>query len=314
MNWIKSTISLSGEHADIAAALLLDFGIEGVEITDEYENMRFIEGHESNWDYVDEALLNAEKGPAMLTFYLPEDTETAYIESISKALQPYGCLETQMVQDDWSDAWRQYYKPFKVSASAPIIIVPEWEDYAPGNEEIVFKIDPGHVFGTGQHESTALCIELLAKFITKDFSILDIGCGSGILAIIGLLLGAKDAVAVDIDKEAVRVTNRNALLNNIEPHRLKALSGNLLENRNLVKGSFDIITANIVADVIIPLIPTAKNLLSPGGIFIVGGIIDDRQEEVRNALDAAGFADIEFSVANGWYSFAAGACLFGRNV
>jgi len=305
MNWIKSTISLSSQHTDVAAALLLDFGIEGVEITDEYENMRFIEGHESNWDYVDEALLNAEKGLAMLTFYLPEDTEAYVIENIRKALQPYGQLETITVKDDWTDAWRQHYKPFRASVTAPIIIVPEWEDYAPNDGEIVFKIDPGHVFGTGQHESTALCIEMIAKFIAKDRSMLDIGCGSGILSIIGLLLGAKDATAIDIDREAIKVTNRNAMLNNIESHRIKAFSGNLLENHNLVQGSFGTITANIVADVIIPLIPIVRDLLIPDGRFIVGGIIDSRQEEVSYALSAAGFTDMEFDEANGWYSFAA---------
>ncbi|MCL2376687.1 MAG: 50S ribosomal protein L11 methyltransferase [Defluviitaleaceae bacterium] len=306
MKWYEGKIETESENADIAAARLLDFGIEGVEIIDEYENMRFIEGHPSNWDYVDDALLVSEKGLAVVKFYLPEDAKDS-MNDIQEALGGFGRVDFTLVEDDWSEAWKAHYKPFKVGKS--IMIVPAWEDYVQESGEIVFKIEPGHVFGTGQHQSTALCIAALEKHMSRGAKVLDIGCGSGILSIIGLLLGAAFAIAIDIDPSAEKVCLENAGLNNISPENFKVSTGNILADKGLygevAQSKYDVIVANIIADVIIPLAPITKGLLARGGIFICGGIIKDRSDEVLGALVGAGYKIIEIATQDEWVAVVA---------
>jgi len=305
MEWIAARIDVDSDMADNAAAALLDFGIEGVEIIDEYANMQFIEGDPSNWDYVDESLLAAEKGMAQLRFYLPKEhsENENVLDAIKAALSTYGTLETTIVEDDWSEAWKQHYKPFKPSKN--VVIVPVWEEYTPKIGEIMFKIDPGHVFGTGQHQSTALCIELLEQVVKPNANVLDIGCGSGILGIIALLLGAERVCAVDIDPSAVKVSMENARLNGIEDEaRFTATAGNLLADKtlcdNISRHKYDLILANIIADVIIPLAPLVKDLLAQDGMFIASGIIRDRRDEVIAALAAADLRVVREIVRDEW--------------
>jgi ribosomal protein L11 methyltransferase len=169
--------------------------------------------------------------------------------------------------------------------------------------EIVFTIDPGHVFGTGQHVSTALCINLLDKHVKNGDKLLDIGCGSGILAIIALLLGAGRADAIDIDPAAAKIALTNASLNNIPQEKITAYHGNILDDGQILRGTYDIATANIVADVIIKLAPIVIKKLSPNGRFIAGGIIDDRKDEAEAALSQAGFKIEETLTQDGWVVF-----------
>ena len=290
MRWIEGKIEAKSECADIITALLLDFGIEGVEIVNAYENARFIEENPANWDYVDDSLVDVgDDGLCLLKFYLTGDAENC-LPAIAATLAKFGRVESRVVDDDWSEAWKQHYKPFKIGNK--IVVVPVWEHHAAKDDEIVFKIDPGHVFGTGQHQSTALCIQLLEKHVVGGENVLDIGCGSGILSIISLLLGANHATAIDIDPQAAKMTVINAELNNIPPEKLNALCGNILSDEafaaQMSQNKYEIITANIVADIIIALAPIAKKILSDGGKFIVGGIIDDRASEVASALKAVG--------------------------
>jgi ribosomal protein L11 methyltransferase len=219
------------------------------------------------------------------------------------------------VEDDWTDAWREHYKPFKIGKR--IVVRPFWEEYNPHDnqaydEEIVFTIDPGHVFGTGQHQSTSLCINLLDKHLQKGDKILDIGCGSGILAIIALLLGAAHATAVDIDPAAAKMTITNAELNDIPKEKITAFNGNIFDEGESSYGTYDIVVANIVADVIIKLAPLAAKMLTTngrfieGGIngrFITGGIVEERKEEVAEALAQAGFSIGETLIQDGWVAF-----------
>jgi ribosomal protein L11 methyltransferase len=308
MKWYEGRIETAGEKTDIIAARLLAFGIEGVEIVDEYENMRFIEEHPSNWDYVEDGLLNAtaQKGIAVVKFYLPEDAK-ADMPSIREALANFGHTGFTLIEDDWSDAWRAHYKPFGLGKN--IVIAPVWEDYSSVGGEIVFKIDPGHVFGTGQHQSTGLCVAALEEHVFPGAAVLDIGCGSGILAIISLLLGAETAVAIDIDPSAAKVCLENARLNNICLDRFKIHTGNILADRALLneisRRKYNIIAANIIADVIIPLAPIAKELLARGGVFIAGGIIKDRKDDVLGALAKAGFKIIKVAVQDEWIAVVA---------
>ena len=311
MRWIEGKIEVRSEDADIIAAILPDFGIEGIEIVDEYENMRFIEDNPDNWDYVEDNLVNAQKGSATVKFYLPEDFCVNIINNIRKQLVGFGLLETRVVEDDWSEAWKQHYKPFKLGEK--IVIVPVWEKYQSADGEIVFKIDPGHVFGTGQHQSTALCIEMLEKYVTKDANVLDIGCGSGILAIISLLLGGTHANAVDIDPSAMRVCLANADLNNIPPENFAVYAGNIISDKKLHselgfglgQHKYGIITANIIADVIIQIAPIVKEALAKDGMFIAGGIIKDRQDDVLEALARDGFTIVETAIHDEWVALAA---------
>ena len=306
MKWYEGKIEVASESADMAAARLLDFGIEGVEIIDEYENMRFIEGHPSNWDYVEDGLMAAQKGAATVKFYLPEDA-CDKIDDIRQALADFGRADFMQVEDDWSEAWKQHYKPFKISEK--VVVVPAWEDYMPSDSEIVFKIEPGHVFGTGQHQSTALCAAALERYVFKGSTVLDIGCGSGILSIISLLLGAKTATAIDIDPSAEKVCLENARLNNVPPDSFKVQTGNILADKALLQDisqcKYDVVVANIIADVIIPLAPVVKGLLSRGGVFITGGIIKDRCDDVIAALTENDFDVKDVTTRDVWVSIVA---------
>ena len=308
MKWYEGKIETASENVDVVAARLLDFGIEGVEIVDEYENMRFIERHPSNWDYVEDSLLNAsaQKGAAIVKFYLPEDAH-GDIDDIRKALAGFGETVFVLVEDDWSEAWKAHYKPFGLGKN--IVIAPAWESHSPVGDEIVFKIDPGHVFGTGQHQSTALCVAALEEHVFRGAAVLDIGCGSGILSIISLLLGAGTAAAIDIDPSAAKVCLENSRLNGITPDSFKVYTGNILADKALLheisRRKYDIVAANIIADVIIPLAPAAKELLAQGGVFIAGGIIKDRSNDVLTALTKAGFKTIGTVTQDEWVTMVA---------
>ena len=306
MKWIEVGIEIESEAADVVAGVLLDFGIEGFEIVDAYENARFIEEHSSSWDYVDDSLIAVEKGSCLLRFYLTDDSADV-LPLLKEGLAAFGRIETRVVEDDWSEAWKRHYKPFSVGEK--IVIVPVWEEYVSKEGEVVFKIDPGHVFGTGQHQSTALCVELLEKHVSRGANVLDIGCGSGILGIIGHLLGAGHITAIDIDPAAVKVCVENARLNGIGDGEFTALAGNVLADAGLCErlgvGKFDIVTANIIADVIIPMVPLVKRLLAEDGVFVVGGIIRERATDVVAALESAGFVVDEVLTQDEWVAIAA---------
>ncbi|MCL2753810.1 MAG: 50S ribosomal protein L11 methyltransferase [Defluviitaleaceae bacterium] len=310
MEWTKVKIECEASNIEIICGILLAHGIEGVEIIDPQENLRFLnEGEIYNWDYVEDELLEQNTdAPTQIQFFLPvcDAPLNKSLQGISIALGELGKLSMEVVEDDWSEKWLEFYKPFKVGKS--IVVRPFWEEYAPKDDEVIFTIDPGHVFGTGQHQSTSLCIQLLEKHIGCGEKMLDIGCGSGILSIISLLLGANHATAVDIDPQATKMTLINAEHNNIPPHRIDTLCGNVLADEGFVHrlshASYHLITANIVADVIIKLAPIVAKLLVQEGKFIVGGIIDDRAGEVAEALQAAGFKIIETMTRDNWVAYA----------
>lgn len=307
MRWFEGKIEVASENTDIAAAALLDFGIEGVEIIDAYENAKFIEGHPSNWDYVEDGLLDAEKGSAAVRFFVPEGFCPDMLANIRAGLAAYGDLTITTVEDDWTYAWKEHYKPFRIGRR--VVIVPVWEDYAPAGDDIVFRIDPGHVFGTGQHQSTALCIEMLEEYVKPGAIMLDIGCGSGILGIIGLLLGAEHVNAVDIDPSAVGVCLENAGHNNIGRDIYEVCAGNILADdalrQRLGQGKYDIVAANIIADVIMQITPAVKEFLADGGVFVSSGIIDSRQDEVVAALKREGFNIAKITDKDNWVAIAA---------
>ena len=305
MKWVEVKIYTGGRDMEIAAAGLLDFGIESVEIIDPAENARYIAENPHNWDYIDESLAKEdENAPCFLRFFVTKEEAAAVLPQISAAFDGFVANE---VEDDWSHAWLEHYKPFVIGKN--IAVVPVWEEYEARPGQIVFKIDPGHVFGTGQHQSTALCAAILERYAAPGNKLLDIGTGSGILAIIGALLGASDITAVDTDPAALRVCLENAGHNGNGIAAIKTLEGNLLTNTALraeLGGGYNCITANIIADVIIPMTPIIAEMLAPGGIFIAGGIIKNRRDEVKAALTAAGLAVFDIKTQDEWVAIAAG--------
>lgn len=205
-------------------------------------------------------------------------------------------------EEDWANNWKQYYKPTRIGKN--IVIKPEWEDYEPSGDDIVIRMDPGMAFGTGSHETTSMCIANLEKYVDKDSTVFDIGCGSGILGIVAAKLGAKDVVGIDIDAVAVKVANENILMNGVQDIML-AMEGNLADDMDKNRKA-DIVVANIIADIIIILAKDVKNFLKEGGIFISSGIILAKVDEVVASLEENGFEVVSVEKKGEW------ACVIAR--
>jgi len=315
MDWIETYIYTSSEGTEAVCALLMENGVNGMQIQDDEEMLNFIEENPFHWDYVDEELSNKEKGEVYVVFYLPKTPEgfevLANIKSGIQNLLAMGVpfdlgrlyVESKNVsEEDWIDNWKKYYKPFKIGEK--IVIKPDWEKYEPKEGEKVFRINPGNLFGTGLHQTTRLCIEQLEKYVDANSEIVDLGCGTGILSIIGLMLGGKSAYAADMELNVKEVVSENALKNNIDMDRYLIRQGNVLKDKNLIdeikEKTFKLAVVNIVADVIIALSPFIMDILSKGGIFIASGIIDERLEDVKEALKHTGFKIRDIIDKDGW--------------
>jgi len=317
MEWIKTSIETTSAGVDAVTGILMNCGISGVEIIDSQERARFFADSTRTWDYADEALLTPDSDSAFVVFYVTKNSEGAkQIQDVAAALHvvansdEYGSLTMRQESandETWLHEWKKHFTPIRLGR---IIIVPEWVEYkAVQPTDIIFTIDPGTAFGTGQHQTTQLCVNALQKHIQPNDRVLDIGCGSGILSIISLLLGASYVCAIDIDPAgAIAATKRNAELNPIDISRIKVLSGDVITDttaRSSVGAGYDIVVANIVADVIIPLAPLAKTFESKGKKFIASGIITSRLAEVMQAFAEAGYEIVEEEELDGWH------CLVG---
>lgn len=292
MKYIEMTINTSKDKKDIIEGILFDYGIYTTEeissdIVDELDQ------DEKDWDFIDYPLLNSKEGVFALRVY-PENMEDANNLKAELNEKNLGqCLIEEKDDEDWANNWKKYYKPLEIGEK--LAIVPEWEAYD-NDKRIVIKINPGMAFGTGTHESTYMCLELLERYVKKDDEIFDIGCGSGILAIAGLKLGAKRALAVDIDDKCIDASHENADLNNLED-KMEIKKGNLLD---VVKGRADLIVSNIIAEIIVDEIKNLKNHMDKGGIFITSGIIKERRQMVIDALKENGFEIIDELEKNNW--------------
>lgn len=302
MNWLRTDIITSTEGIEPVCGALLELGITGTEITDKEDFKDFLEHNRKYWDYVDEELEKLKTSDTKITVYLTcdEDGEKK-LEEIKKSLyelkksengENFGSLEvwtSEVKDEDWSENWKKYFKPIKIGEK--VLIVPEWEKI-PKTERTVFRVNPGMSFGTGSHESTQMCIEEIERLVTSESSLLDLGCGSGILSVTGLLLGAKKAVAVDIDPMAVETAFDNLELNGLEKERLSGYDGDITSDKELCRKiseeKYDLVIANIVADVIIALAPFVKDFMKENGYFICSGIINERRDEVLESLKQAG--------------------------
>ena len=314
MDWLELKIDTSHAGLDAVTDMLEQQGVTGVMIDDEADFQSFLENNRQYWDYVDDDLLAQKKGVSRVTFYL-ERNEDAYgtvaavrmaMSALKKDHPEYAPLLLTMADvadEDWENNWKQFYKPMEIGSR--LLVVPEWEEAAdPTRVKLV--LNPGLTFGTGSHATTRLCLQALDTHIHGGERVLDLGCGSGILSIAALCLGAESAFACDIDEKCVDVAYENAALNGIGKDRYTVRWGDVLTDaalRQEMGAGYDIVVANIVADVIMGLSPHVRPFLKPGGLFLCSGIIDDRAAEVLEKLKVDGWDVFEQRSSEGWFSY-----------
>jgi len=304
MQWFELTINAPEGALSRVTEQLEAQGITDLVIEDEADFLAFLEANRAAWDYVDEELQEAMRGVSRVTFYLEDTPEgRVKLESLRKAL-PWHISARRIQEEDWANNWKKYYRPIPVGDR--LLVVPEWETVDP-RDRIPLRLDPGLIFGTGAHPTTKLCLQALERLTKPGQTVLDLGCGSGILSIAALLLGAAHVTACDIDPKAPDVVRANAALNGITDETLTTHCGDILVpgilRDRLGAVQYDLILANIVADVIIALSAFTVPWLAPGGRFICSGIIDGREAEVEQALLSQGFTILERHKDGDWHSF-----------
>ena len=314
MKWNKFTLKTRSEVEDIVISTLADVGIEGVEIqgkqplTESDKQQMFVDIMPDIPD---------DDGIAYLNFYLDVDEDKekvladvrAALAEMQEFLDLGECTitESETEDKDWINNWKQYFKQFYVD---DILIIPSWEEVKPEDrDKMIIHIDPGTAFGTGMHETTQLCIRQLKKYVTKDTELLDVGTGSGILSIIALKLGARHAVGTDLDPCAVPAVEENKEVNGIPVEAFDMMIGNIIDDKEVQDKvgyeKYDIVTANILADVLVPLTPVIVHQMKPGAVYITSGILDVKEEVVKEAVVAAGLEVVEVTHQGEWVSVTA---------
>ena len=306
--WLEVVIETTEAELDNLTAKLTMNGMTGLVIEDEADFRTFLEQNRQYWDYVDEELEERMKGVCRVKFYVTDDADGKKLleQSMAGIDLPYTALP--MGDNDWAHSWQKYYQPMAVGEK--VYIVPEWmrEEPVPAGRTALY-LNPGLTFGTGSHSSTQLCLGGVERYAVPGGKCLDLGCGSGILSIAALALGMGSAAAVDIDPKAVDVAYENAAMNGIGKDRYKVLAGDVLTDKVLVDElaaqKYELVLANIVADVIIPLSAKVDRFLAPGGMFLCSGIIDTRAQEVQAALESHGLTIVDRWEQKGWVAFSA---------
>ena len=314
MKWNKYTLKTRSEVEDIVISTLADVGVEGVEIEDKVP----LTESDKKQMFVD--ILPdgpADDGIAYLNFYVEEDQDPQpLLDRVKEALEELRMFmdigectitESQTEDKDWINNWKQYFHQFYVD---DILIIPSWEEVKPEDQDkMIIHIDPGTAFGTGMHETTQLCMRQLKKYVNKDTQILDVGTGSGILSIAALKLGAAHAVGTDLDPCAISAVRENLKANDVPVSDMDMILGNIIDDKAIQDKvgyeKYDIVVANILADVLIPLTPVILHQMKKGGLYITSGIIDDKEESVVAAVKAAGLEVVEVTHQGEWVSVTA---------
>ena len=314
MKWNKFRLKTTTESEDIVSSMLMDLGIQGIEIEDKIP-LTQSDKEQMFVDILPE--IEADDGVAYISFYLEEDEDKEEVlANVKKELEETraytnvgACTieESQTEDVDWVNNWKQYFHQFYVD---DVLIIPSWEEVKPEDEEkMIIHIDPGTAFGTGMHETTQLCIRQIRKYVTPDTTILDVGCGSGILGMLALKFGAKYSVGTDLDPCAIDATYENMEVNGITKDQYEVMIGNIIDDKEVQDKvgyeKYDIVVANILADVLVPLTPVILHQLKTGGIYITSGIIDAKEETVVEAVKAAGLEVLEVTYQGEWVSVTA---------
>lgn len=314
MKWNKFTLKTRSEVEEIVISTLADVGIEGVEIQDK-QPLTESDKQQMFVDIMPD--IPDDDGIAYLNFYLDVDENKekvladvrAALAEMQEFLDLGECTitESETEDKDWINNWKQYFKQFYVD---DILIIPSWEEVKPEDrDKMIIHIDPGTAFGTGMHETTQLCIRQLKKYVTKDTELLDVGTGSGILSIIALKLGARHAVGTDLDPCAVPAVEENKEVNGIPVEAFDMMIGNIIDDKEVQDKvgyeKYDIVTANILADVLVPLTPVIVHQMKPGAVYITSGILDVKEEVVKEAVVAAGLEVVEVTHQGEWVSVTA---------
>ena len=307
--WLEVTLPVPAQRLDRVCDILTANGMTGLVVEEEGEFLRFLEQNRQYWDYVDEDLAARMKGASRVKFYVPDTEEgQRQLRDYLTGLEEYEPQTVSLREEDWATSWQKYYQPIPVGKR--IYIVPEWmRGKEVPDRRVPLYLNPGLTFGTGSHPTTQLCLELLEDVVAEGDKVLDLGCGSGILGIAALGLGASHVISVDIDPKAVDVAYENAAMNGIGRDRLTVLAGNVLGDPKLAAklepGKNRVVLANIVADVIIPLSAVAGDFMTEDGVFLTSGIIDTRADEVQAAIEANGFVIKQRLERAGWCAFRA---------
>ena len=314
MKWNKFRLKTTTAAEEIVSSTLMELGIQGVEIEDKIP----LTQKDKEQMFVDILPETAEDdGIAYITFYLEEEEDKdAVLQRVREELDDLSefldigeaFIEESQTEDvDWVNNWKQYFHQFTID---DVLIIPSWEDVKPEDEnKMIIHIDPGTAFGTGMHETTQLCIRQIRKYVTPDTEILDVGCGSGILGMLALKFGARNSVGTDLDPCAIDATHENMEVNGISRDQYEVMIGNIIDDKEIQDKvgyeKYDIVAANILADVLIPLTPVILSHLKSGGIYITSGIIDDKEEAVKEAVEAAGMEILEIGHQGEWVSVTA---------
>lgn len=314
MKWNKFRIKTTTEAEDVVCSSLMDLGIQGVEVEDKIP-LTQREKEQMFVDILPE--IDVDDGVAYISFYLEEDEDKEkMLQAVREELKEIGTYvnvgsmeieESQTEDVDWVNNWKQYFHQFTID---DVLIIPSWEDVQPEDEDkMIIHIDPGTAFGTGMHETTQLCIRQIKKYVTEDTEILDVGCGSGILGMLALKFGAKHSTGTDLDPCAIDATHENMDVNGISRDQYRVMIGNIIDDKEVQDqvgyDRYDIVAANILADVLVPLTPVILNHLKTGGIYITSGIIEEKEETVVEAVKAAGLEVLEVNHQGEWVSVTA---------
>ena len=312
--WIEVDVCTDTKGIEPLTGCLMNLGINGFQVKDSQDFENFLSDKSINWDYIDDDLMGLKNCETTVTVYIEDNAGAKeQIESIRSELKrlksldennEYGRLELELKnvrEEDWANNWKKYFKPIEIGEK--LIVKPSWEKVSPDEKRKILEIDPAASFGTGQHNTTRLCLELLEEYLHKGDRILDLGCGSGILSIGGIILGAESATAVDIDPHAAEIAAENAGKNSIEASRYTTYAGDITTDENLVKkigSGYDVVCANIVADVLVAMSGLFGGFLKEKGILVVSGIIDNRREEVLETIKSSGFELVKTKQSEDW--------------